>query len=1105
MRLRAKLALGLTAMLAVLVLAMAWLSWLGVRDEIRAGVAKQLFSLVSYAAQGMDNDLRLATDTVRAVAQSVPAEAVGSPAALARHMGRLPMPMGGFERCIAIAPDGRPLAQQPEQPPIGNQSFAGREYFRRAMAERQAVISRPFLGTISHLPVVAIAVPRIGTDGAVELVLQCSFSLDHERIFGEVQSARIGRSGYLYVATREGQILLHPDRARILAEATSGGANAPAGKAGDGFEGTEEGENSAGVRALMSVRQLRAANWFVAAVYPLEEAYAPLREAGRRVILINVLVLLACAACAWLLAGLLVRPLERLTRHVGVLRERPQTVVHQLPLRNDEIGALAMSFNGLLAELRERENSLRASEEKFGKVFHTSPDAIVITRLEDGVVIDANEGFEQLTGFSVAEATGHSLIRSLNVWVCPQQREEFVALLRARGWVSAFGHDIRRKDGEIRHCSVSSVSIHLGGESCLISIVRDITQQQLDQLVLKASEERFAKAFNANPNYATISRLEDGRFVAVNQGFERLTGWKAQEVLGRTALEIDLWAEPAERQELVRRLRSDGEWKGFKVDFRKKSGELVLIEGSCVLTEIAGEQHIIGIARDITEVQRAEDALRQSEEKFTKAFHAIPDFVSITRLRDGLVLDVNEGFEKLTGYTAAEIVGRSFVDIGLWADPVERAEMVSRIMRDGAEHDAVHHFRTRSGEVRTVLGSAVRIDIGGEPCLIAIARDITGQLRTQEALRLSEEKFSKVFHASPDAILITRPQDGRVIEANESFCQLTGYGPDEVLGGSLAGTLHIWNDPALRLRFIAILKERGQVSGFEHDIRRKDGELRHCMVSAVAIDIGGAPCLISIVRDVTELRRAEEEIRNINVALEHRVQERTAKLEETVREMESFSYSISHDLRAPLRAIAGYAKIIDEDYAAQFDAEGRRLLERIAGGAVRMGELIDDLLDFARIGRAELKRAPIDMAGLAREVLAELPEAAGGRQLEVRIGAMPMANADRSLVRQIWANLLSNALKYTRRCDAALIEAGGREERGEAHYFVRDNGAGFDMAYADKLFRVFQRLHREADFEGTGVGLAIVARIVERHGGRVWAESAPGQGATFHFTLPLAS
>ncbi|MBE7460420.1 MAG: PAS domain S-box protein [Zoogloeaceae bacterium] len=854
MRLRAKLALGLTAMLAVLVLAMAWLSWLGVRDEIRAGAAKQLFSLVSYAAQGMDNDLRLATDTVRAVAQSVPAEAVGSPAALAQYMGRLPMPMGGFERCIAIAPDGRPLAQQPAQPPIGNQSFAGREYFRRLMAERQAVISRPFLGTISHLPVVAIAVPRIGTDGAVELVVQCSFSLNHERIFGEVQSARIGRSGYLYVATREGQILLHPDRARILADATSGGANAPAGKAGDGFEGTEEGENSAGVRALMSVRQLRAANWFVAAVYPLEEAYAPLREAGRRVILINVLVLLACAACAWLLAGLLVRPLERLTRHVGVLRERPQTVVHQLPLRNDEIGALAMSFNGLLAELRERENSLRASEEKF-----------------------------------------------------------------------------------------------------------------------------------------------------------------------------------------------------------------------------------------------------------TKAFHAIPDFVSITRLRDGLVLDVNEGFEKLTGYSAAEIVGRSFVDIGLWADPVERAEMVSRIMRDGAEHDAVHHFRTRSGEVRTVLGSAVRIDIGGEPCLIAIARDITGQLRTQEALRLSEEKFSKVFHASPDAILITRPQDGRVIEANESFCQLTGYGPDEVLGGSLAGTLHIWNDPALRLRFIAILKERGQVSGFEHDIRRKDGELRHCMVSAVAIDIGGAPCLISIVRDVTELRRAEEEIRNINVALEHRVQERTAKLEETVREMESFSYSISHDLRAPLRAIAGYAKIIDEDYAAQFDAEGRRLLERIAGGAVRMGELIDDLLDFARIGRAELKRAPIDMAGLAREVLAELPEAAGGRKLEVRIGAMPMASADRSLVRQVWSNLLSNALKYTRRCDAALIEAGGREERGEAHYFVRDNGAGFDMAYADKLFRVFQRLHRDADFEGTGVGLAIVARIVERHGGRVWAESAPGQGATFHFTLPLAS
>jgi len=170
-----------------------------------------------------------------------------------------------------------------------------------------------------------------------------------------------------------------------------------------------------------------------------------------------------------------------------------------------------------------------------------------------------------------------------------------------------------------------------------------------------------------------------------------------------------------------------------------------------------------------------------------------------------------------------------------------------------------------------------------------------------------------------------------------------------------------------------------------------------------------------------------------------------------------------------------------------------------------MGELIDDMLDFARIGRVELKRAPLDMASLARELLSEMPEPGAGRRIDVRIGPMPTVRADRSLVRQVWLNLLGNALKFTRQCEQAVVEAGGSVEAGEACFFVRDNGAGFDMAYAGKLFHVFQRLHRDTAFEGTGVGLAIVARVVQRHGGRVWAEGAPGQGATFHFSLPVTA
>ncbi len=975
MRLRTRLSLSLTAVLAVLVLAAAYLSWTGVREEIRTGVANQLFSLVSYAAVGMDNDLRLAVATTRAVAESVPAPALASPAALSRHMQQLPMPMGALGRCVAVAPDGQALAQQPVLPPLENREFSEREYFRRAMATREPAISQPFLGAVSGLPVVIVAVPRVAADGKVELMMQCSLYLSSDRLFSEVRTARFGKTGYLYVASRDRKLVLHPDKSRILASSPPVGVNPAADRAGEGFEGTAESVSSAGIKALMSFKQLEATNWFVAGVYPLDEAYAPLREARDRVIAIALSALLACGISAWLLAGLLVRPVERLTRHVGVLRERPQAAVHQLPLRNDEVGELAQAFNSLLSELREREASLRTSEEKFAKAFQSHPDFIVITRISDGLIVEVNRGFEKLTGYTAAEAVGRSSVE-LGLWANVEDREEMIRRLKSEGHVYDQETRMGVRDGSVRQVLNSASVLEIGGEPYLIAAVRDITELKRAQETLRRSEERFVKAFNANPSYATVSRLEDGRFVAVNKGFERMTGWTAQEALGRTAFDIGLWADPAERQELVRRLKADGEWLGFKAHFNKKNGETMLVEGSCVLAEIGDEQQIIGVARDITEVQRAEDALRQSEEKFSKIFHASPDGILIVRMPDGMVLDVNESFERLLGFSRPEVVGRTSAELGLWARP-EQIE-----------------------------------------------------------------------------------------------------------------------------RFLAEVRAKGMVSGFEFVGRRRDGALGDILISSVLIDLGGTPCLISILRDISDQRRAEEEIRNLNVDLESRVSARTAELEGALRELESFSYSISHDLRSPLRAIAGYAKIIEEDHAAKMDAEGHRLLGRIVGGAIRMSELIDDLLDFSRIGRAELRQVPIEMTGLVREVLGEMPEAGSGHHLQMRIAELPAAVADRGLLRQVWTNLLSNAIKYSRQRDPVIIEVGGAIEGNEAHYFIRDNGAGFDMQYAGKLFQVFQRLHRDPAFEGTGVGLAIVARVVQRHGGRVWAEAAPDKGATFHFTLP---
>jgi light-regulated signal transduction histidine kinase (bacteriophytochrome) len=235
---------------------------------------------------------------------------------------------------------------------------------------------------------------------------------------------------------------------------------------------------------------------------------------------------------------------------------------------------------------------------------------------------------------------------------------------------------------------------------------------------------------------------------------------------------------------------------------------------------------------------------------------------------------------------------------------------------------------------------------------------------------------------------------------------------------------------------------------------------------------------------------------------EHRrAQQKTAELMAAYKELDTFSYSVSHDLRAPLRAMDGYSQMLEEDFGARLDEEGRRLLGVIRSSSLHMGQLIDDLLAFSKLGRQEPAKHSVDMAALAHEVVEEV---ARGVSADIEVQALPPAQADRSLLRQVWTNLVGNALKYSGKRADPRIEIGGREGAQENVYWVRDNGAGFDMRYVDKLFGVFQRLHRAEDFPGTGVGLAIVQRVVARHGGRVWAEGQPGQGACFHFSLPKA-
>jgi light-regulated signal transduction histidine kinase (bacteriophytochrome) len=282
--------------------------------------------------------------------------------------------------------------------------------------------------------------------------------------------------------------------------------------------------------------------------------------------------------------------------------------------------------------------------------------------------------------------------------------------------------------------------------------------------------------------------------------------------------------------------------------------------------------------------------------------------------------------------------------------------------------------------------------------------------------------------------------------------------------------------------------------GPERWITSKSSPLRNARGEVIGV--------IVVLNDITERKLAEEEIRRLNSNLERRVAERTAELQETIKDLESFSYSISHDLRAPLRHIGGFSQILLESVGGKLDVTARKHLEIVAGSARLMGQLVDDLLKFARLGRQNLSLTTVDMDAIARSVLDDQRQLEPERPVTTRCGPLPGTNGDAALLRQVLVNLVSNAFKYSRHQRQPVVEIGARTAPGETIYFVKDNGAGFDMRYADKLFGVFQRLHRHDEFEGTGVGLAIVQRIVHRHCGRVWAEAKEGEGATFYFALP---
>ena len=492
------------------------------------------------------------------------------------------------------------------------------------------------------------------------------------------------------------------------------------------------------------------------------------------------------------------------------------------------------------------------------------------------------------------------------------------------------------------------------------------------------------------------------------------------------------------------------------------------------------------MAKSIEEATLKERAISQYAQDFICSIDASGTFVK-----------ANPATLKIFGYHPEELIGRHFLDL-VAPDEVEASLVEFQALR---LREAVNGKETRclrqDGSVVHMLWSATWSDL--HQLLFCVARDITERKRGEEARQAYAAEIHDLYNQAPCGYH-SLGSDGTFLQINDTELTWLGYAREEVIGKLRFQDLLTPESRQIFYESFETYKQRGWVNDLEFQIYRKDGSSMTVLLNATAIKDADGRYLSgrSTLFDITERKQADDKIKRLNQDLERRA----TQVETANRELESFSYSVSHDLRAPLRHIDGFVGLLKKNRSSM-DEKSQRYLQIISESAKHMGRLIDDLLSFSRMGRAEMQHSVVSMQELLKEVQRELGKEAAGRSIEWKVGRLPAIQADPAMLRLVFINLLSNAIKYTRPREEAVIEIGSDCSRPDAvAFYVRDNGVGFDMRYIDKLFGVFQRLHRADEFEGTGIGLANVRRIIHRHGGETWAEGRVGSGATFYFSLP---
>jgi PAS domain S-box-containing protein len=776
---------------------------------------------------------------------------------------------------------------------------------------------------------------------------------------------------------------------------------------------------------------------------------------------------------------------------------------------------------------REAEKALRESEERYRNLVERAQDGIVL--VQDRTIKYANQSLAMMLGGTIDDMIGKPFTKFIHQNEIPKLLDRYERRIGGEALPSAYETILLRSDGSTVFAELNAGLIMYDGEPADMVMVRDVTERRQMEAALRESEERF-RSLVENINEVIFTADLRGRITYLSPVIERLSGYSPKEIVGKSFKNFVHSSDIPGLQAAVRR-GLEGHSEPIEIRVIDKGGAVrhVLISNSIIYTQ-GKPSGITGVLTDISERKRAEliqssvykisDAVTRTgnlqelysrihsivaemmpaenfyislydREKnlisfpyFVDQFDETPDPMPPGRTLTGYVLRTGkpllalpEIFEKLAAEGEVESVGAESID---WLGVPLRTRGATIGVLVVQSYTEGLRYGEEERDVLMFVSSQVAM---------AIERK-----RAEEEMRVQEEKFRKLYELSNDMIFLHDPDD-RIIDINRKALEQLGYSRTELLAMTLSDLV----PPAERPPLDAALSklDLDKSLRLEVNLMRKSGEVFPTDISAILTEVGGRRMIQSIVRDITERHRADDEARNYR----ERLEEQARLLGNTNRELKAFAYSVSHDLKKPLRHIDGYCQIIEEEYGEKVEGSAREYLSRVRTAINRMHVLIDDLLKLSQVSGIELQREPVDLTALASEIVETLRHEEPSRQVEVVIAEEMKAQADPAMLRVVLENLIGNAWKFTAKTPHARVEFGVERGSQRGVFFVRDNGAGFDQNLAGELFRPFRRLHREGEFEGTGVGLATVQRIIHRHDGFIWATGKVGQGATFYFTL----